>query len=175
MPEKIDNPELTALEAALGSLAPLPGQIDRDRLMFRAGQQIARRPGWLWPSATIVLACFSVTLAAILVLRPAPAPVERIVYLPAPEQPPGPPAPDVLASPAEAGLSSAEEMTSSGPAGNYYQLQKQMLRWGLDGLPDPQPAPLPAPPVSVDGLAFPPPGTVPPQHPNRPGMPGGAP
>jgi hypothetical protein len=66
------------VEAALRSLRLRPSRIDRDRLMFRAGQLSAARPGalrrvlrsrWLWPSVAAAMALIAVTLGATLVLH----------------------------------------------------------------------------------------------------------
>ncbi len=51
------RPELAAVEAALASLTLRPAAVERDRLMFLAGQAAAlkatrRRGAWLWPCAT---------------------------------------------------------------------------------------------------------------------------
>jgi len=88
--------ELTPVERALAQVAPRRVQLDRDRLMFLAGEASAlasmRRepPGMLsphrvddtrkltlparllWPAATAAFAATSLALAVALVLRPAP-------------------------------------------------------------------------------------------------------
>jgi hypothetical protein len=51
------KPELAAVEAALASLTLRPAAVERERLMFLAGQAAAlkatrRRGAWLWPCAT---------------------------------------------------------------------------------------------------------------------------
>ena len=46
---ELHDPTLTALEAALAGLAPASGTVDRDAVLFRAGQAAAQR-GWLWPA-----------------------------------------------------------------------------------------------------------------------------
>ncbi len=54
-------PELTGFEASLSRLTPAASRIDRDRLMFRLGQE-SRRGGrlkMLWPAATVALAILS--------------------------------------------------------------------------------------------------------------------
>jgi len=45
MSEHPRDPALTGLEAALAGLAPTPPAFDRDRLLFRAGQESAPRQG----------------------------------------------------------------------------------------------------------------------------------
>jgi hypothetical protein len=83
------------IEAALGALVPRSDRLDRDRLMFLAGQaaveaqaeRVSRATAaggprrWLWPAAFSTASAAAVVLAALLVLRP-----ERIVveYVPQP-------------------------------------------------------------------------------------------
>jgi hypothetical protein len=71
--------ELQALEAALAGLAPAAGGVDRDRLMYRLGQQsiAPRAAGWRWPLATAALALVAGTLALGLWVNPR----ERVVYV----------------------------------------------------------------------------------------------
>src|SRR5678815_4587472 len=69
------------LEQSLASFAPAPAQLDRDRLMFLAGQAsvpecgpLAPRGGnhsrhWLWPASTATLAATSLALAIALFTR----------------------------------------------------------------------------------------------------------
>ena len=78
------RPELTFLEHALGGLAPRPARLDRDAILFRAGQAAAPRR-WLWPCATAVSTTVALVLAVLLAQRPQPTTIERIVPVPAPE------------------------------------------------------------------------------------------
>ena len=66
--ERLTPPE-RELEAALGGLSPAPPTLDRDRLMFRAGQASMRRRtrGWQGLAAALAL-----TTTVSIVLRPAP-------------------------------------------------------------------------------------------------------
>src|SRR5207249_654076 len=88
MSEDIHDEGLAELEAALAGLAPRPPDLDRDRLLFRAGQESAGRRGRLWPWATGLLAAVAAGLGALLILRPDPQPVERVVYVPVKEEAP---------------------------------------------------------------------------------------
>jgi hypothetical protein len=129
------------LEKSLSSLLPAPGRFNRDRILFRAGQNSAPRR-WLWPCLSAGLAMLSAGLLTMLVMRPGPVVEERIVYLslevPAPPVTPPTESPEIATAPPESSW-------RQGP--RYYQVQEQVLRWGLDGLPEPAPlAPLPLPP-----------------------------
>ena len=139
MSEPTIDPELTSLEAALAGLAPRPARLDRDRLMYRAGQKSRAALRWLWPASTAASALAAGCLAVALALRPAPPVVERVVYLPAPEVAPAPDSPAPAAADSRAGLA------------GYLRLQERLLRAGLDGLPEPPPE-APPPPQTRDSL-----------------------
>jgi hypothetical protein len=62
--------ELTALEAQLGALAPL-ARIDRDRLMFAAGQRVGRRRLRLAHALLVATSAICGALLALLVATPA--------------------------------------------------------------------------------------------------------
>jgi hypothetical protein len=147
MSERGEGARLTPLEGALRALAPRPAALDRDALLFRAGQAAARR-GWGWPLAAAVSSAAAAVLAVALVTRPGPAPrvitVTRFVERVAPASVPVPPGPQY--PPAEpAGVA-----WEPGPT-PYFRLQEQVSRWGLDGLPDLPPAP-PGEPLTADRL-----------------------
>lgn len=139
MSERSPDPSLTALEAALASLAPQPARLNRDRLLFEAGRRAAR-PSRLWPVSAVTLACVALAQAGILLLRPAPAVVERYVLLPSrPEPAPAvkPVAP--AEQPAPPAVASAKR-DEAWPAGDSsWSLRDQVLRWGVDIIPDPPP------------------------------------
>ncbi|KPK72024.1 MAG: hypothetical protein AMJ79_16070 [Phycisphaerae bacterium SM23_30] len=76
------TPAQQELENALQSLQPAPVGIERDRLMYRAGQVSGRRRNLVWPTVAAVLAAL---LTVSLAYRPAAPPtetIERIVYVP---------------------------------------------------------------------------------------------
>ena len=50
------DPEIAGLEAALAALVPMPGRVNRDALLFRAGQLSVRGRGGAWPYTTAALA-----------------------------------------------------------------------------------------------------------------------
>lgn len=65
--------DLTAFESVLRGLDPAPVRLDRDALMFRAGQSHAparTRPALGWPLATAALALVAAGQAALLAIRP---------------------------------------------------------------------------------------------------------
>ncbi len=82
MAEQPNDRQLSEFERALSSLAPRPSGVDRDRLMFLAGQmssaRLGRRAaglGWLWPIATAVSTAAALFFAVQVVgqrNRPAP-------------------------------------------------------------------------------------------------------
>ncbi len=82
--EKVDSgeqgplsSELQSFEASLAQLRPSAGQLDRDRLMFLAGQasaganseQRAITPVWFWPASSAVMSGVAATLLFVLVSR----------------------------------------------------------------------------------------------------------
>jgi hypothetical protein len=153
MPEYVPESRLGELEAALAALQPLPAQINREHLMFRAGQRSQPRR-WVWPVATALMTAATVVLAVVLLAQPGEQPAERVVYVtikePAPSPPPEkdalppPPEPEVLTS-------TEAEPEISDPAANYFNQQRQVMRWGLEGLPPPR-ASSPELPLKLDNL-----------------------
>lgn len=91
MSEERLNEPLATLEAALASLQWRTPSLDRDRLMYLAGQASVRRPkgalrthraGWLWPVATAASLLLAVTLGGMLLVSPREQTIERMVYVP---------------------------------------------------------------------------------------------
>jgi hypothetical protein len=127
-PEPIPTePELSALAAALAALAPAPTHIDRDRLMFQAGQaaghaSIGGRRPWIALAATLGLV--AVGEAALLARRPAPWATHWRVVAASPSSSPTPPPPR---RPIEPSLALGQTA--------YERRVGQILRYGLDGLP----------------------------------------
>ena len=92
MCDEKESPEMTgelrAFEAALGNLRPSATALDRDRLLFLAGQASVHSTGnfagpvtWLWPAATASMTGIAALLLAALLLRPDPPVLERVVYV----------------------------------------------------------------------------------------------
>jgi len=133
------DPELTAIEAALGSLSPARSRLDRDRLMFQAGQSSVRSRAmarWAWPSLAATLAAVALGEAAALAYRPGPRVVERLVVVPAPAPAPAPaPGPAAVVILHQAPARPAAEASETASEG----LRRQILRLGVDGLPEPPP------------------------------------
>ncbi len=139
------DPQLSGLEALLAGLAPLPGRLDRDQLLFRAGQASMTRTSWLLPGATTLLALLALGLGVALVWRPSPSAVERVVYVPV--QPPAPAAISVPELPAPVDVKPARVQGKDHLAqADYLRLRDQVLRLGVDALPPP-PAATAAPPM----------------------------
>lgn len=139
-PRKVENPmstenhpELERLAAALAALAPASGRLDRDQLMFRAGQASVARSR-LWPASTAVLAATLLVVVGSwarvglrtepttgpLVQRPAegPRPIQPTAEAPTSESPPAP-------------VRSA--------AGHFVGPDQQAVRLGIESLPIPRP------------------------------------
>ena len=84
--------ELAAFEARLGAFRPGASRLDRDRVMYLAGQAAVRRErtgprtGWAWPSAFAAMtAVAAIALAALVVGRRG---TERYLSAPVGETPP---------------------------------------------------------------------------------------
>jgi hypothetical protein len=91
MSERKINPELESIEAALSSLTPTSSSLQRDRLMFLAGQasvqkasprRNARRIGvWLWPCATCASLVTAMAFGTLWAHGEGPQVIERVVYV----------------------------------------------------------------------------------------------
>jgi hypothetical protein len=171
--EEIEAGDLNAIAAALSSLSPSTGRLDRDRLMFLAGEAAARpnlaqsnlamprlaishelpprlaARRWAWPVAFSTMSAVAATLLAVLLARPEPKVIERIVRLPAEPQ-------VVVGTPAGAAVTRADaperlEQDEPGrpdrPAhdrrtgdGDYLSLRDRVLTLGLDSWTSGRPA-----------------------------------
>jgi hypothetical protein len=151
MPAETHDRELAALASALAALVPAPGRLDRDQVLFRAGQAMVAPPGWLWLAATAILAGTAATLGLVLLLQPTPQPVERMVYVRLESAPVSPG--DRVAEgnpPPPVDSRSAENENRWRTQLGYVHLRQQVLRWGVDGLPDSPSAPPAQPPETVE-------------------------
>jgi hypothetical protein len=134
------DPALNAIEAALGSLVPARSRIDRDLVMFRAGQASVRpsRRG-LWARNAIAASFAFVALGEGVLLshRPPPRIVKEVVVVrePAPTSAPVSVAPPLEQKVADVPESLPIERSLSLGQTAYERLTSQVLRYGLDGLP----------------------------------------
>jgi hypothetical protein len=125
--------DLSDLEKLLTALPPRPATLDRDHLLFRAGQASMMR-SWVWPFATVIMSVAAGCLAMVLVLRPLPEPVVRIVQVQVPVTVPAPfDARDSLPQEMQQPPISLRETPS--PTMSYWRMQQQALRFGVEGLP----------------------------------------
>src|SRR5262249_5278681 len=133
-PEDARAEGLASLEAALAGLAPSPPALNRDRLLFRAGQESVPRRARRWQWATGLLAVTAACLGVALVCRPEPPTVVQVVIKD--RALPQPPAPDPETVP-------VRQPDPPAPAGGAREgagveaarLRREMLRWGVDGRP----------------------------------------
>ena len=145
MPQIPPDPELKAIESALGELVPVSSRLDRDKLMFQAGAMAGRgaRRGWAWPACTAALGLVLCGESFLLASRPAPQVVERVVFVPAP----GSVAIAASAGEPQAGAGNVpyrdvEEpragespLVASWPvASDYRRFQAMVMRFGLDAV-----------------------------------------
>ena len=138
--------DLSELEAALAALVPRAEHLNRDRLMFLAGQastaskigqpvveppaaRSRRRAGWAWPAAFAAMTGVAASLLVALAIRPAPQIteriVERIITAPAPSQEPA----------AEVAQGRVEPNSTVDPPAMLAALP-DWLTWGLFPRPD---------------------------------------
>ncbi len=135
------DPELNPIESALGRLAPARSRIDRDRLMFQAGVISAKAQSlrrWVWPSIAVSLAVVALSESVALAVRPMPSVV--VVQQLAPVAEDRAVRPDPVQILIQAPPSQSSEQEPWVPAGSAtLGLRRQVLRFGLEGLPDPPP------------------------------------
>lgn len=130
------DPELNAVAAELRSIAPARSRLDRDRVMFLAGQasRPAPRGRRFWPAAAACLGLIASAEAALLAHRPEPRVVEKIVVVREPAAPiPGADEVDRVPEPLPvlAGIDPSLGRSARD------RMAGQVLRYGLDGLPAP--------------------------------------
>jgi len=142
--------DLSELERTLRSLRPASPQLDRDRLMFLAGQASAAplsatvkalrpRAAIFWPSATAAMTLVSLGLGMTLALRP-PTIVERVVQVPAPVRvvqeitlpDPKPARIESSNAVAEAPSRQSKTVATVSGGGQYLRLRDQAIAHGID-------------------------------------------
>jgi hypothetical protein len=133
------DPELNLIESALGRLAPARSRIDRDRLMFQAGVNSAKAQSprrWVWPAVAASLAVVALSESAALAVRSGQHVVVVQQSATAPESRPAEPEPVQILVQAPRSQAPENEPWSPG-GGETLGLRRQVLRFGLEGLPDP--------------------------------------
>jgi len=135
--------DLSAIEEAVGSLVPERCRINRDLVMFRAGQAAVRslrrsRRPWIATAASLGL--IALAEAFLLARRTPPQIVERVIVVREPARPSveAPAERAVAASPIAPPLTSPTGSLALGRTA-YERLVEQVIRYGLDGLPAPAP------------------------------------
>jgi hypothetical protein len=110
-------------------------------VLFRAGQLSVKQHRWLWPGASAGLAVLSTTLATIMLLQPSPQPIERPIYVHVqPHQVQLGPMAETASGQPDIARSTAPRADDYRAPFNCYQLEQLVLRWGVEGLPNPQTA-----------------------------------
>ena len=120
------TPADVELQQALSGLRPATSSIDRDRMMFLAGQASARRGGRLWQSLAAMLA-LALGLSVLMQFQPSPQPgqvavVDERAIVPAVE-------------PAEL---EPFDWEGARAYASYVRLRNTVLVNGLDALPEPK-------------------------------------
>ncbi|MFO0957756.1 MAG: hypothetical protein U0800_09905 [Isosphaeraceae bacterium] len=121
--------ESLKLETAFGELRPAT-HVDRDTILFEAGRAAGRRSrDRFWAAAVAGLALVSIGEGAMLALRPTPREVERLVLI---REPSPDPTPSEVRPEDPVPRPYPSWPVTESPRG---RLQRQILRYGLDGLP----------------------------------------
>jgi hypothetical protein len=155
MPEQ-ERPDedLTPLESVLQGLRPSSGTLSRDRVLFEAGRSAAR-PGRAWPTLAVLSTTVATVLALVLLFgRPGPQIVERTVVVQVPVPVPAPPAKEATPEEIEPDLPPPPAAATLGQT-DYLQRRREILRWGIDMLPEtPSRIPTAAPLTPADANAL---------------------
>jgi hypothetical protein len=131
MSDETPDAGLSAFARSLAAVAPHPGRLDRDVLLFAAGRAAGARRGRVWQGCTAVLTLLCAGLGTTLVLRsPASVEVPRVVLVPAPAAKPSLPTAD------EPSLSPADSTLQAEWAAGM-RLRNRVLREGVAALPSP--------------------------------------
>ena len=134
MSPETHDPELAALAKALTLLAPSPGKIDRDQVLFRAGQALNGATRLALDGRLQRCGGFGYGFGRDSVPSARAQEIERIVYLRSePSVAPTPPEAEPVTGLADA-LPSADQDPRSEPL-TCRNLEQLVLRWGIDALP----------------------------------------
>jgi hypothetical protein len=157
MPDRQDdlNPgsDLAPFADALKRLAPQPPELSRDALLFAAGKAAAqpRLGPWFWPSVAAGFAGLSAVLGAFAMSPGGPQYVDRVQYVhvhpPAAAEPSRGREPDVSPEPPRATVRAQPAEESE--AARMLRVRRDVLRWGIDMLPEPRSAGGPGPSQDV--------------------------
>jgi hypothetical protein len=144
MPDRQDDlnsaSDLSPFADALKRLAPQPPHLSRDALLFEAGKAAGTsRLKWAWPGTAAVFAGVSFVLAAFLMSPDSSRTqyVERVVYVERAAAERDAPA-RTAEKPALPKKSKAND--ESLDEAKAYQVRRDVLRWGIEMLPEPKPA-----------------------------------
>jgi hypothetical protein len=153
-------PDLDALTAALGGLAPATA-LNRNRLLYEAGRRAAVRSRRPWQVTAGAFAGLAIALGLRVVNSAVPEPHVRVVYVSEPPVEQQAPAAVASGSPLH-----DNPVMSSSPAAPYLRLRDQVVRFGADSLPASAPTAIaPLPPVEM--LLGLPPGSLDDAHRSR--------
>jgi hypothetical protein len=152
MPDRQDDlspaSDLAPFADALKRLAPQPAHLSRDALLFEAGKAAGapRVPGWLWPTVAGFFGCTTLVLAAFLA-APGEATIPNgppVAQFP-PDRSPTLDAGGMIDDPIEPPTPAAKPKKAkpdddSSDQARMLQVKRDVLRWGVDMLPEPKPA-----------------------------------
>ena len=133
--------DLIGLEQSLRTLSPAPVQLDRDQVLFRAGQYSSACAARLWRAAAILFALLSGSVSVAWWCQPQPSPEVRVVEVPVKVFVPQP-IPDTKKPPVPVPGPKPDDTTpvsprrvEPAPVLVHHRLQYEMLRYGLEGMP----------------------------------------
>jgi hypothetical protein len=144
MSDQARDAGLSALESKLTSLTPQPSALDRDYVLYHAGRASVR-PGWFWQAATgflvVVVACLSLALLYRPIQRSDPLVIHDVPENPLP--PAVPPSavntPSPRSTEADRTYRVVQAEREHNQAENLRQ-RDQVLRFGLESLPESRPS-----------------------------------
>jgi hypothetical protein len=151
------DPALNRFTHGLANLAPDPGGLDRDRLLFRAGGVLPTRRLRCWQAVAGLLAVAALSLGTALLLRPTRT-EEQVVYVSVPIFLPIPPEePDPTETPPRLpGRAEPSPRPGARTELDGFRLRQQVLLVGVEALPPPHawsgPAPAPMPLETLLGM-----------------------
>ncbi len=115
--------------------------LDRDVLMFRAGARSAGHGRWTWPAVCAFLTLFAFQMGIEWGTPRRSEPPHRGELVRVPPASPGPPPAPARDARAEQHASAVGGADRFGPMPreSYARLKQEVVRWGLDALPNPAP------------------------------------